>query len=365
MDANNPITAAVFSAFLNCPTKAHLLAIGAQSPDSYFADIEARISSMYKAAAQQELRVGVEVAETLDFGQLERKFDYQTTTHYVDCQTAVYKFPWPRRPKERQTHLSARSRTFVPVLFSPSDKPDISDKIRLCFGALGLAQRSEIVADTGTLIYGDGHRHKSVKIADHVPRTLRVIDAIEATRCGREPPPLILNRHCAVCDFQPRCRGVAIEREDLSLLTAMTSKERAKCNAKGLFTITQLSYGYRPRRRKRARPDAERSTVTEKRAAPVTKNDHKLKALSIKKNQIHVVGSPLLKLEGVPVFLDVEGMPDRDFYYLVGLRFEYAGEKVERSFWADGLDSERAMWESCLGRTQGDCESPDRKLRRI
>ena len=136
MDPNDPITAAVFSAFLNCPTKAHLLAIGAQSPDSYFADIEAHISSMYKAAARQELRVRVEVAETLDFGQLERKFDYETSTHYVDCQTAVYKFPWPRRPKKRQTHPSARSRTFVPVLFSPSDKPDISDKIRLCFGAL-------------------------------------------------------------------------------------------------------------------------------------------------------------------------------------------------------------------------------------
>ena len=174
----------------------------------------------------------------------------------------------------------------------------------------------------------------------------------------------MLNRHCAVCDFQPRCRGIAIERDDLSLLTAMTIKERAKCNAKGLFTITQLSYGYRPRRRKRTKPDAERSTVTEKRAAPVTKNDHKLKALSIKKNQIHVVGSPSLKFEGVPAFLDVEGMPDRDFYYLVGLRFECAGERVERSFWADGLDSEREMWERCLANSRR-LECPDRKLRRI
>ena len=42
-------------------------------------------------------------------------------------------------------------------------------------------------------------------------------------------------------------------------------------------------------------------------------------------------------------------MQDRDFYYLVGLRFECGGEQVERSFWADGLDSERVIWESCLG----------------
>ena len=80
----------------------------------------------------------------------------------------------------------------------------------------------------------------------------------------------------------------------------------------------------------------------------MARNDHKLKALAIKKNQIHVVGAPSLKFDGIPIFLDVEGMPDRDFYYLVGLRFECGGEHVERSFWADGLDGERAIWENCL-----------------
>jgi transposase len=61
-----------------------------------------------------------------------------------------------------------------------------------------------------------------------------------------------------------------------------------------------------------------------------------------------VVGAPSLKFERVTTFLDVEGMPDRDFYYLVGLRFESGGETVERSFWADGSDGERAIWEDCL-----------------
>ena len=128
----------------------------------------------------------------------------------------------------------------------------------------------------------------------------------------------------------------------------MTDKERAKFNAKGIFTITQLSYGYRPRRRKRKRPDTESSKKSSKRDTPIVRNDHKLKALAIKKNQIHVVGAPSLKFDGTPTFLDVEGMPDRDFYYLIGLRFEFGGEHVERSFWADGLDGERVIWENCL-----------------
>jgi hypothetical protein len=51
MKTNNSITAAVFSAFLKCHTKAHLLAIGEPAACTFFTDIEARISSMYKAVA--------------------------------------------------------------------------------------------------------------------------------------------------------------------------------------------------------------------------------------------------------------------------------------------------------------------------
>jgi predicted RecB family nuclease len=349
MDASNLITAAVFSAFIKCPTKAHLLATGESPPGTFFAEVEARMSSMYKGMAKRRLRGGAEEAEPLEFGQLWRSPDYATITHDVDCETAVYDFALPpHRRGSRQPQKSKPSRTFVPVLLIPRDKLDISDSLVVCFGALALSQATGILADTGTLIYGEEYRRKTLKIENHVAGTRRIIEAIVATCRGREPPLLVLNRHCAVCDFQPRCRGLAVERDDLSLLSAMAGKERAKCNAKGIFTIAQLSYGYRPRRRKRAKPNAERPAISTKRATPAPRNDHKLKALAIKKNKIHVVGPPSLKFEGVPTFLDVEGMPDRDFYYLVGLRFESGGEAVERSFWADGLDGERAIWEDCL-----------------
>jgi hypothetical protein len=79
----------------------------------------------------------------------------------------------------------------------------------------------------------------------------------------------------------PRCRGLAVERDDLSLLDAMTVKERAKYNAKGIFTIAQLSHGYRPRRRKRAKRPAEST----KRATPAPRNDHKLKPWRLRRTR--------------------------------------------------------------------------------
>jgi hypothetical protein len=121
----------------------------------------------------------------------------------------------------------------------------------------------------------------------------------------------------------------------------MTAKERVKCGEKGISTITQLSYGYRPRRRRRVKPTAPHGS-------PPVKHDHKLKALAIKKAQIHVVGSPSLFIEGTPVFMDVEGMPDRDLYYLISLRHEAQGRHVEQSFWADGPENECEIWQECL-----------------
>jgi predicted RecB family nuclease len=121
----------------------------------------------------------------------------------------------------------------------------------------------------------------------------------------------------------------------------MTEKERAKFIEKGVTTITQLSYGYRPRRRKR-------SKLIPSRVSPVVKHDHKLKAVAIKKGQIHVVGAPEFRSQGTPVFIDIEGMPDRDFYYLIGLRYQAQGRTVQQSFWANQPEDEGTMWQNCI-----------------
>jgi hypothetical protein len=128
----------------------------------------------------------------------------------------------------------------------------------------------------------------------------------------------------------------------LSLVAPLSEKERQKLNAKGIFTISQLSYGYRPRRRRGAKST---NANTNKRSV---RHDPKLKALAIKKAQIHVVGTPTIATGGTPVYFDVEGIPDRDMYYLIGLRYKQGNEYVERSFWADDRDGEQEMWRECL-----------------
>jgi hypothetical protein len=116
----------------------------------------------------------------------------------------------------------------------------------------------------------------------------------------------------------------------------MTVKERKKCNDKGIFTITQLSYTYRPRRHKGGR------------FSQIKKHSHALKALAIRKNRVHVIGDSKFELPVGAVYLDVEGVPDRDFYYLVGLRYRAGVTDLQRSFWADTASEEKDMWAACL-----------------
>src|SRR5260370_1659122 len=66
MDTSNSITAAIFSAFLKCPTKAYLLAIGEPIPNSFFTDIEPRISSSYNSELTATLPVAAQLHQPLD-----------------------------------------------------------------------------------------------------------------------------------------------------------------------------------------------------------------------------------------------------------------------------------------------------------
>ena len=87
------------------------------------------------------------------------------------------------------------------------------------------------------------------------------------------------------------------------------------------------------------------SDVTENKQE---KHHYSLQALAIRENKIHAVDIRAPSLEGTLVFLDVEGLPDRDFYYLIGIRVEAAEVSVQHSFWADNAKEEELTWNDFL-----------------
>jgi predicted RecB family nuclease len=206
----------------------------------------------------------------------------------------------------------------------------------LAFDALVLSAATGQAPPFGQIIYGAAYAVAKVQWEAWIPSAQAVLGKITAQQASRTPPPLVLNTHCAACEFQAYCRQRALEKDDLSLLSGMTAQEMQKQHSKGIFSVTQLSYTFRARR-------------TPKRfAAKPEKYSHALRALALRERKMHLAGKPALTLKGNPVYLDVEGVPDRDFYYLIGMRCTSGDADIHASFWANDVSEEQEMWVALL-----------------
>lgn len=238
---------------------------------------------------------------------------------------------------ERMSHSGQSKQVqFIPIRFIFTNKLTKDDKLILAFDALVLSEMLRREVSHGKIIHSNSYSAVKIKTSVLTGEVRKLVGKIKILVASTSPPDLILNRHCAECEYQARCRQKAIEKDDLSLLAGMSEKERKKFNSKGIFTVTQLSYTFRPRRRPKRRRDKRE------------KYHHSLKALAVREKKIHVVGSPAIKIEGTPVYLDVEGLPDLDFYYLIGMRIKNGESVVQHSLWADSQEEEKTIWDQFL-----------------
>ena len=240
----------------------------------------------------------------------------------------------------KQIPPAGRGRTaqFVPIRFVFRNKLNRDDKLLLAFDARVLSEALSREVGLGKIVYGENYATLKVKTPALASNVRKLTDKISTLLASPSPPDLVLNRHCAECEFQNRCRQKAIEKDDLSLLSGMAEKERTDFNSKGIFTVTQLSHTFRPRRRPQGLRDKRE------------RYHHSLKALAIREKKIHIVGSPEMKIEGTPVYIDIEGLPDRDFYYLIGVRIKAGDSVVHHSLWADSPSDEGSIWREFLSK---------------
>ena len=159
---------------------------------------------------------------------------------------------------------------------------------------------------------------------------------ITEIRDGNTIPQFRLNKHCSVCEYQEVCHSMAIEKDDLSLLSGLGDKEITNLNRRGIFTVTQFSYTFRPRKR------------SKKAVKDTPKHYRSLNALALRNERIYIAKSPVVPSSGVSVYFDIEGIPDRDFYYLIGILISDENGDRYHSFWADGEEDEEKIWRSFL-----------------
>lgn len=308
------ISSQLFEAYLACPTKCLLQARGVSAKDN-------AIATWFENRKAEYLRAGIKRFQStpgIVFDRAVAAPGFDTKIHAI------------------QTVRLKGKNQLVPLRFVNKNKLSRTDRLVVGFDGVVLSKSSRVRVDVGRLIHGDEFSTVRVKIDALSKEVAKLVERITELQGNSSEVDPILNRHCPECEFRDYCRRKATDKNDLSLLSSLPAQERLRWNRRGIFTVNQLSYAFRPRRRAKrfvGRPE---------------KHHHSLQALAIREKKIYLVGAPSLHIDGTPVFLDVEGIPERDFFYLIGVSWEQEGTLHRRYFWANLGADEEHIWHSFL-----------------
>jgi predicted RecB family nuclease len=315
------ITHEDFEACLKCQRRSHLISVGAVGAESRFHEWQRRSQEQYEEAASANIRNSIQTNDWCIGAPRSRPFPehpYRVIFDYAVAEPDVHARLHALELHREGARMGRHS--YYPIRFVPREKLTGFDKLLLAFDAFAFSRATGKLPAFGKIVHGRRYLAVRVPLGKLYGEVRRVIAKIVDERAESMIPPVVLNKHCAECQFQAQCDKIAREKDNLSLLATISDKERKKFHEKGIFTVTQLSHSFRPRKGSAAR---------------ASKHFPALKALAIRENKIHVLGTPTMNGCGTPVYLDVEGDLDRDFYYLIGMRTRNGVATAQYSFWAD------------------------------
>lgn len=229
--------------------------------------------------------------------------------------------------------------SYCPAIFVGTHCVTKYHKLMVLFAGYVLSLIQDDAPKTGKIIR-IGHMTTTVKLDKMFHAIPRLLDGLRNLCVGNpsDSPTIILSQHCLHCQFYVACKVQAEKADNLSLLAAIsTPKLMKKYERKGIFTVNQLSYLYRPRRqRKRSR------------RPPSVCHSVELQALMLRVGKTYVKESPQLLREDIELFLDIEGIPDQQFFYLFGVLVCENTGSTYYTFWANTLNEEVHIWQQLL-----------------
>ena len=226
---------------------------------------------------------------------------------------------------------------YQPALATATHKVTQEQRLALLFVGYVLGQVKGPPPSAGTIIGTDGRTHKVSLDRRRYAELEGTIDTLRTwiQAPSADAPPAVLNKHCPLCPFRVDCRAKAEHDDDLSLLERMTPRARQRYHDRGIFSVKQLSY-VRPRRKRKPSSTSPARHVFE------------LQALALRTGKTYLHEPPALVRQQPEIFLDFEGVPDRDSQYLLGLLVCQQDDVSYHAFWADtGADEER-IWRELL-----------------
>lgn len=329
------ITSDVVVAFTQCKLKAFLLLSGTKgTPHEYISilDNETEKSREVHIGKIQDKNPQV---PTYSHGAIKRGekvlvravLEYADLKAYADVLTRY------------QDTSSERRIIYIPTLVVATHRISKEEKLRLAFIGHVLSKLEKTIPQFG-IIVGSGNRVYRIKLATLYKKVETILSNLKGwiSVSVKEPPPIILSRHCQYCHYNIECENRAKEQDHLSLLDGISTPTLIrKYQRKGIFTVNQLSYLYRPRRKKRRA-----------RNPPSVRHSLELQALVIRTGMIYLHQSPNLLRHETELFLDIEGIPDTKSFYLIGILICQGDHSSYFPFWSDKTEDEAQIWAEAI-----------------
>jgi predicted RecB family nuclease len=325
---NEVILAEVVSAYRHCPRKAFLLhrAENPCKPNEYGRLVEERAKANKASylAALEHANISVcayndrAISEGCDV-LTDANIEAANVRAHCDLRASV--------------HEGRICRMYEPTIVLGTYGVTKEQIVNLAVAGYVLQEFQGKPSTRGYLVTLDGRSHR-VNLRPLLSTVGSILEKISVLlNETAEPPPIILNKHCPYCPFKNACYEQAEAVDDLSLLNGMPAKAIQQYHSKGIFTVHQLSYTFRPRRySKRAKPTGR-------------SHNFSLQAMAIRDQKVYVVEPPVLMRPDTQVYVDMEGDPDGCFVYLIGMLVVCDGQESYQSFWADARQDEAAIIE--------------------
>ena len=327
-----PISDSLFLDYLQCEYKAYLKLSGGSGVRGDFEKFQDKKNAEYRQQAREHLLTTGPTTAPSEVNSTFKDVKMQKLSVAINILISNHKYSMILDAAELALQSLPRKPVYNPIIFLPHQKISKKHKHLLAFYGSTLSYEQKAEPISGRIIFGDKFSSTKVQLASLIKATGKIEREIAKMFDTQTAPPLRLNNHCKTCEFQEICYTAAKEKDDLSLLKGLSGKEIDTLNRRGIFTVTQYSYTFRPRR------------ANKMRSKQINKHHHSLNALAIRTQTIYIAKKPELPCATTRVYLDVEGIPDENFYYLIGLVIDDGANVTSHSLWASDKTEEKVIW---------------------
>ena len=332
------ITEEVLTAYLHCKYKAYLLLTSVVREPSEYEQWLQRHDQEYIAAATRVLLEREEALCLPSHTPLTSEHLTQGLTtilgaHVEDASCAFAFHALQRAPGAS----SVGPFHYVPVLFCGTGQSvRETQKLLLACGTLVLERVQHVRPPSGIVIGGDAYKARRVALGAQQVKAQKILNDLTDYLQGQKKPRLWLNDHCRICRYQQQCKAEATQLDDLSLLRRMSEREIQLYHRKGIFTVRQLSYTFRFRKR---------SKRVKARGRP---HSFPLQALALREHSVFIVSKPAVPEAATHIYVDMEGNSSGSFVYLIGVLIADNGGTSHQAFWADRREDEAHLFQQFL-----------------